>query len=216
MSPMTVVDTCAAGIVLMGVLIATTRSIGRAIWLLAFQGALVGGMAVVVGLAQPLEHMAVAGAATIVAKAIVVPVILMLMLRSSPVRVERHPYVGATASLVVAIVLVFAAALAVGDVAATTPFTGGRALPAAIAEVLTGLFIVLSRRKAISLLIGLFVFENGLAMAAFVLVAGMPLVVELGVLFDALIAVVVGWVYTRRMLLVMGTTSSDVLRNLRG
>ncbi len=37
-------------------------------------------------------------------------------------------------------------------------------------------------------LVGLFVFENGLAMAAFVLVSGMPLVVELGVAIDILIA----------------------------
>ncbi|MFN8519553.1 MAG: hypothetical protein U0667_09270 [Chloroflexota bacterium] len=216
MSAVAVVDTCAAGIVVLGVLIATTRSIGRSVWLLAIQGALVGGMALVVGLAEPLEHMALAGAATIVAKGVVVPAILLLMLRPSPVRVERHPYVGPKASLVVAIVLVFAGAVAVGDVAVSGPFASDRALPAAIAEVLTGLFVVLSRRKAISLLVGLFVFENGLAMAAFVLVAGMPLVVELGVLFDALIAVVVGWVYTRRMLLVMGTTSTDRLRSLRG
>ena len=37
-----------------------------------------------------------------------------------------------------------------------------RALPAAIAAVLTGLFLMMSRRKALSLLIGLLVFENGL------------------------------------------------------
>jgi hydrogenase-4 component E len=210
-----IVDTCIAGIVVLGVLIAATRSIGRTIWLLAFQGLLVGGMALVVGLTQPLEHMAIAGLATIVAKALVVPAILMAMLRPSPVRTERHPYVGSRASLIVAIVIVFAANLAVADVVTHEPF-GDRALPAAIAEVLTGLFVVLSRRKAISLLVGLFVFENGLAMAAFVLVSGMPLVVELGVLFDALLAAAVGWVYIRRMLLVKGTTSTDLMRSLRG
>ena len=215
MTPEAIVDTCIAGIVVLGVLIAATRSIGRSIWLLAFQGLLVGGMALVVGLTQPLEHMAIAGLATIAAKALLVPAILMAMLRPSPVRVERHPYVGSRVSLIVAIVIVFAATLAVADVVTHEPF-GDRALPAAIAEVLTGLFVVLSRRKAISLLVGLFVFENGLAMAAFVLVSGMPLVVELGVLFDALLAAAVGWVYIRRMLLVKGTTSTDHMRSLRG
>jgi len=215
MTPAAIVDTCIAGIVVLGVLIAATRSIGRSIWLLAAQGLLVGGMALVVGLTQPLEHMAIAGLATIGAKGLLVPAILMAMLRPSPVRVERHPYVGARASLIVAIVIVFAANLAVADVVTHEPF-GDRALPAAIAEVLTGLFVVLSRRKAISLLVGLFVFENGLAMAAFVLVSGMPLVVELGVLFDALLAAAVAWVYIRHMLLVQGTTSTDHLRSLRG
>ena len=40
--------------------------------------------------------------------------------------------------------------------------------------------------------------------------------VELGVLFDLLIAVVVAWVYARRMLDVIGSTSTDQLRRLRG
>jgi hydrogenase-4 component E len=45
---------------------------------------------------------------------------------------------------------------------------------------------------------------------------GMPLVVELGVLFDVMIVVVVAWIYARRMLDVFGSTSTDELRSLRG
>ena len=91
-----------------------------------------------------------------------------------------------------------------------------RALPAAISQVLTGLLLVMTRRKALSLVVGLLVFENGIALTAFSLTYGMPLVVELGVLFDVLIAVIVAWVYARRMLDVLGSTSTDRLRNLRG
>ena len=69
---------------------------------------------------------------------------------------------------------------------------------------------------AISLVVGLFVFENGIALTAFSLTYGMPLVGELGVLCDLLIAVVVAWVYARRMIDVLGSTSTDHLRNLRG
>lgn len=216
MSPEAIVDACAAGIVVAGVLMAVTRSIGRSIWLLAIQSALVGGMALGVGLSQDLEHLVIAGLSTIVAKAVVVPIILMIMLRPSPIRVERHPYVGPRLSLLIAIGIVFASSVAVADIALPLSQGGGRALPAALAEVLTGLFLVMSRRKAISLLVGLLVFENGLAMIAFVLVSGMPLVVELGILLDVLIAVVVGWVYTRHMLLILGTNSTDDLRTLRG
>ena len=74
----------------------------------------------------------------------------------------------------------------------------------------------MTRRKALSLVVGLLVFENGIALTAFSLTYGMPLVVELGVLFDLLIAVVVAWVYARRMLDVLGSTSTDQLRSLRG
>ena len=79
-----------------------------------------------------------------------------------------------------------------------------------------GLLIVMTRRKALSLVVGLLVFENGIALTAFALTYGMPLVVELGVLFDVMIVVVVAWVYARRMLDVFGSTSTDELRSLRG
>ena len=105
---------------------------------------------------------------------------------------------------------------AVSGVSLPVEAAGERALPAAIAEVLTGLLLVMTRRKAVSLLIGLFVFENGLAIVAFALTFGMPLVVEMGILFDLLIAVGVGWITTRRMIAVTGTASTDELRRLRG
>jgi hydrogenase-4 component E len=95
-------------------------------------------------------------------------------------------------------------------------FAARRALPAAISLVLMGLLIVMTRRKALSLVVGLLVFENGIALAAFSLTYAMPFVVELGVLFDALLAVVVAWVYARRMLDVFGSLSTDELRSLRG
>jgi hydrogenase-4 membrane subunit HyfE len=44
----------------------------------------------------------------------------------------------------------------------------------------------------------------------------MPFVIELGIAFDLLLAVVVVWVYARRMLTVVGSLSTDHLRNLRG
>ena len=216
MNAVAVTDASAAGIVVLGVLMAVTVSIGRSIWLLAAQSALVAAIALGVGLGQQAQHLVIAGALTMGAKAVVVPLILMVMLRASPVRVERHPYIGRRFSLVVAIGIVFASSVAVADIVLPQSPGGARALPSALAEVLTGLLLVMSRRKAISLLVGLLVFENGLAMTAFVLAPGMPLVVELGILFDVLIAVVVGWVYTRRMLRVLGTTSSDGMRRLRG
>jgi len=147
---------------------------------------------------------------------VVVPFVLLIMLRQTPVRVERHPYLGPRAGLALAVLIVFVAQAAVEGITLPTAAAGERALPAAIAEVLTGLLLVMTRRKAVSLLIGLFVFENGLAIVAFALTFGMPLVVEMGILFDLLIAVGVGWITTRRMIAVTGSASTDELRRLRG
>jgi hydrogenase-4 component E len=211
-----IVDACAAGMVGLGILLAVTRSLGRSIWLVAAQSALAALAAVGVGLSLGLGHLVVGGLLAFGAKAIAYPLVLRATLRASSVTVERRPYVGPRLSLVAAIVIVFAAAAATADLGLVSSLGGTRALPAAIAAMLTGLFLMMSRRKTLSLLIGLLVFENGLSLAAFALTYGMPFVVELGVLFDVLIVIVVGWIYSRRMLRAFGSLSTDELRSLRG
>ncbi len=211
-----IVDACAAAIVVLGIGLAATRSIGRSIWLVAIQSALTGVAAVVVGLATDAGHLLTGGLLAIGVKGLVVPLVLGSILRRSAVRRERHLLIGPRTSLVAAVAIVFAASVAADGAFVGASVAASRGLPAAIAEVLTGLLIVMTRRKALSLIVGLLVFENGIALTAFSLTYGMPLVVELGVLFDLLIAVVVAWVYARRMLDVLGSTSTDRLRNLRG
>jgi hydrogenase-4 component E len=211
-----IVDVCAAAIVVLGVGLAATRSIGRSIWLVAIQSALVGLAAVTVGLATVAGHLLTGGLLAIGVKGVVVPLVLGSILRRSAVRRERHPILGPRASLIAAVAIIFVATAAANGASLGASVAARSALPAAIAEVLTGLLIVMTRRKALSLVVGLLVFENGVALTAFSLTYGMPFVVELGVLFDLLIAVVVAWVYARRMLDVLGSTSTDQLRSLRG
>ena len=210
------VDACAAAIVLVGVGLAWSRSIGRSIWLVAIQSALTGLAAVSVGFATGAGHLVLGGVLAIGVKGVVVPLVLGSILRRSAVRRERHAILGPRGSMVAAVAIVFAAGAAADGAFVDASIAAIRVVPAAIAEVLTGLLIVMTRRKALSLVVGLLVFENGIALTAFSLTYGMPLVVELGVLFDLLIAVVVAWVYARRMLDVLGTTSTDRLRSLRG
>jgi hydrogenase-4 component E len=217
-------DACSAGIVVFGVLIAGTRSIGRAIWLVAAQAILLSAAVAGVGLATGSSHLVFGSLLTIAGRGVAVPLILGRILRQSPVRVERNPYLGPRASLVAAIVIVFVSAIAM-DGATLGGSLGGsigasvdapRALPAAVAEVLTGLLVAMTRRKGLSIVVGLLVFENGLALVAFSLTYGMPFVVELGATFDLLMVTVAVGVYARRMLTVFGSLSTDQLRNLRG
>ena len=213
-------DTCAAGVVMIGILIAGTRSMGRAIWLVAIQAILLSAAVVGVGIATGSSHLVLGGLLTLVSRGIAVPLILGRILRASPVRVERNPYLGPRVSLVVAIAIVFAATIAIDSStlggSASGAINAARALPASVAEVLTGLLIAMTRRKGLSIVVGLLIFENGLALTAFSLTYGMPFVVELGATFDLLLVVVAVGVYARRMLTVFGTLSSDPMRNLRG
>ena len=215
-SAVEVVDACAAVIVVLGVLLAATRSIGRSIWMVALQSAFVGLAALAVGLGTGTGHLVFGGLLAIGAKGIVVPLVLGSILRRSSVRVERHLLLGPRTLLVAAVAIVFASASAADGVSSAAGVAASRVLPSAISQVLMGLLIVMTRRKALSLVVGLLVFENGIALTAFSLSYGMPFVVELGILFDVLIVVVVAWVYARRMLDVFGSTSTDEMRSLRG
>lgn len=209
-------DACSAGIVLVGILIAGTRSIGRAIWLVGAQAILLAVAAFGVGVATNSPHLLIGSVFTVAVRGVAVPLILGRALRRSPVRIERNPFINPRLSLILAIVIVFAASIAMDNAALGGPLDAPRALPAAVAEVLTGLLIAMTRRKSLSIVVGLLVFENGLALAAFSLTYGMPLVVELGAAFDLLMVIVVVGVYARRMLTVFGSLSTDELRNLRG
>jgi len=207
----------AAGLIIaLGFVLILTRSIGRSILLVAVQSALAGIAAIAVGISLGQPLLAIGGGLAIVFKGVVAPVILRQILRSTSIVVERRPYLGLRLSVVAAVGIVFLAAAATSDIGPVGAPGAAQALPAAIAQVLTGLLLVMTRRKVLSLLVGLLVFENGIALTAFALTYGMPLVVELGIAFDLLVAVTVGWVYARRMVAVFGNASTDSLRNLRG
>ena len=211
-----VLDTVAAGIVVLGVLLAAIRSLELGIWVLAGQSLLVGLAAIAVGLGRGSAELVMGGLITIVIRAVVLPIVIRRLLHASPIRHERQPYLGRLGSTMAAVAIVFVGAMAVQGVTGLPGGTSARVLPAAVATVLTGLLLIATRRKSLSMVIGLLVFENGITLAALAMTAGMPFVMELGASFDLLVVMVVVQVHARRMLATMGTLSTDQLRSLRG
>jgi hydrogenase-4 component E len=72
------------------------------------------------------------------------------------------------------------------------------------------------RHEAISQVLGLLVLENGIFLGAQVLVPGMPMLLEIVILFDLLIAVACFGVLVRYLATAVGTTSSFGLKRLIG
>jgi hydrogenase-4 component E len=62
-------------------------------------------------------------------------------------------------------------------------------IPAGLATLLIGLFLIVSRRTAVTQVLGYLVIENGIYAVGVALVGGVPLLVELGVLMDIFVAV---------------------------
>jgi hydrogenase-4 component E len=93
-----------------------------------------------------------------------------------------------------------------------TPAT--RALPVGLAVALIGFFVLVTRRHAVSQVVGFLLLDNGITALAFLAASGVPLIVELGVSFDVLLAVLVLHILTTRMRAVFGHTDIDDLREL--
>jgi hydrogenase-4 component E len=83
-----------------------------------------------------------------------------------------------------------------------------------LAVVLIGMLIVISRRKAVAQVVGFMSMENGLFFAAVVSTYGMPMVVELGIAFDVLVAAILFGVFFFHIRTEIGSLDTDRLNHL--
>ena len=95
-------------------------------------------------------------------------------------------------------------------------FAGRDIVAASILMIMTGLSMMVLRKRAIIQIVGLITLENGIYLLGLLLTQGLPLVVELGVFLDVLIAVVVLVILTSRMRLSFMTTDTSVMKKLKG
>ena len=90
------------------------------------------------------------------------------------------------------------------------------ALTVMLSMKLIGFLMLSVRHEAISQILGLLVLENGIFLGSQILVPGMPLLIELVILFDLLIIVACFGVLVRYLLTHVGTTSALELNRLIG
>ena len=83
-----------------------------------------------------------------------------------------------------------------------------------LAVVLIGMLMIISRRKAVTQVVGFMSMENGLFFAAVVATCGMPMVVELGIAFDVLVAAILFGVFFFHIRTEIGSLDTDRLNHL--
>ena len=89
-------------------------------------------------------------------------------------------------------------------------------LALSIVMILTGLTLIVMRSRAIMQMVGLITMENGIYLLGMAMTEGLPLVIEMGIFLDVLIAVMVLVILTNRLRLSFMTTDTNVLRKLKG
>ena len=74
---------------------------------------------------------------------------------------------------------------------------------------------MMTRKKAVTQLVGLLTMENGLFLSGLAITYGMPLIVEVGIFFDILVAALILGVFMFRINQTFETINMDTLRSLR-
>ncbi len=85
-----------------------------------------------------------------------------------------------------------------------------------VSIILIGLFFMISRKRAISQIIGYLVIENGLFITAMFATDGMPFIVDLGITIDLITAVLVMGIMVFRINEKFESVNLEKLRNLKG
>jgi hydrogenase-4 component E len=205
----------ALGLVTCFALLGTSR-IGACIRFLSLQGILFSLVPVIAhddGLG--LRVVLLAGA-NIALKGVTFPAVLLHLRTRANFQREVEPFVGFVASIlfgIVALAVSLALARELKPALSHAPFA---MLEAAIFLVAIGLFLIVSRRHALMQVIGYLVIENGIFVFAVITVVETPLLVELGILLDAFVAVFVMGIAVFHISREFGMADADQLNTLRG
>jgi hydrogenase-4 component E len=164
---------------------------------------------------QDAPHLYLTAAIALMFKAVVIPVTLHRIVRRLGIHREIETVVGIGLTMLAGMALV---ALAMAVMLRVTPEAAPLArqdLAFALAVVLLGLLLMVTRRNAVSQVVGFMSLENGLVLAA-TGARGMPLVVEISVAFSILIAFIVIGIFLFRIRERFDTVDVQALDSFRG
>jgi len=190
--------------------------LGACVRTVALQGILLGIFTLIVHADGLSARMIVLSILSIGLKGFVFPYLLLRSIREAGVRREVEPFVGYVASIVAGLAMLAAsmwmAALIPAPRAAMAPFQ----IPVALSTIFTGLFLVISRRKALNQVIGYLVFESGIYMFGITAVGEIPFLIEFGVLLDVFVAVFVMGIAMNHINREFDHIDADQLSSLKG
>ncbi|MCZ7397765.1 MAG: hypothetical protein O8C59_04580 [Candidatus Methanoperedens sp.] len=152
---------------------------------------------------------------TILIKAAIIPYIFIYIIREIKVKREVELYVSVSLSLIIGGVLVVISYYLIRSINIMSELSS-LSLSASMSLVSIGLFIMISRKKAIMQMLGILIMENGLFLGAISLTYGMPLLVELGIFFDVLIGVLIMGILIFRINKTFESIDTDMLKTLIG
>jgi hydrogenase-4 component E len=164
---------------------------------------------------QAAPHLYITAAIALIFKAIVIPVALHRMIVQLGIHREVEIVVGVGPTMLIGMGLVALSTVVMLEVTAEADPLAREDLAFALSVLLLGLLVMVTRRNAVSQVVGFMSLENGLVLAA-TGAKGMPFVVEISVAFSILIAFIVIGIFLFRIRERFDTVDIEALDRFRG
>ena len=177
----------AALLLLIAFAMLSQRRILSLIYLFAWQGFVLALSTTIVAYTTGQHHLYYSAGLTLMLKAFLLPWLLHRLIIRLNIRWDVETLINIPATMLVGIaVVIFAFNLAAPITQLASTITRN-ALGIAMASVLLSFLMMITRRKAVTMVVGFLAMENGLFFAATSATYGMPMVVELGIALDVLV-----------------------------
>jgi hydrogenase-4 component E len=175
-------------------LLAQSRVVAT-IHVFAIQGFLLAAITVLVALDTGELHLYISAALTLTLKALFIPWLLVRLARQLQILRDWDAAIRPGITLLAAGALVIFCYSVVQPIEQYAAGITRDAIALSLAVVMLSLLMLVTRRKAVTQVVAFMALENGMFFAAVTATQGMPLVVELGIAFDVLVATVIFGVF---------------------
>ncbi len=181
----------AAVILLLSFAMLAQRRVLQLINLFALQGLTLCLSTLVVAVSTGQTHLYWSAGLTLLLKAWLLPWILHRLVRKLQIKSEVEPLINIPTTMLIGIALVMLAFNVALPISELSSSIARGTLGIALAVVMLAFLMMITRRKAITQVVGFLSMENGLFLAATSATYGMPMVVELGIALDVLVGVII-------------------------
>jgi hydrogenase-4 component E len=201
---------------LMSFLLIIRNSLAAQVRMFALQSAVLATLAAVVAYFSGSFELFGVAVVFAIMKVIVIPNVLTRAVTKIGIQRSVAPYLGTSVTLAICGGLVVLAFYVMAPVMASNRLPTADGIPLAFAGVLIGFFTTVNRRRALTQILGFLMLENGIFMSALLATYGVPLIVEIGVSLDVLVAVLILEVFIYRIKDNFESIDVKQLESLRG
>jgi len=152
---------------------------------------------------------------TFLIKVVIIPIILIKLIDRARIKRDVEPFVNITFSLLITGGIVLFSFFVTQKIHISGEIIARRIFPISLAVILIGGFIMVSRKKAITQIIGYLTIENGIMLAGTSITKGMPLVVELGIFFDVAVGALISGILIYQIRSTIDSIDTTKLSDLR-